>query len=155
MLHTSNAMTFSKRTVWKSPPVAVHCHECRLSHHIVCRQDLKKPIVDDGLTVLVNTVVIPHTGLDRGTEDMKTQDVVYWSTVFRNGSGVLRSVSDFIKIMLSTNLNILVLTVDESINHKITLYDLHCRYNVVFIHTHTYLKLFLLLLFFIYFYYLA
>ena len=104
--------------LWKSQPVAINYHACKLSH-VLCHQDLKKPIVDDGLTVLVNTVVIPHTGLDRGAEDMKTQDVVYWSTVFRNGSGVLRLVSDFAKRMFSTKWKRL----DSYLNYKITSSD--------------------------------
>jgi hypothetical protein len=59
-------------------------------------QDLKKPIIDDGLTVLINNVVIPHSGWDRNMDEesnrARPRDV-YWSTVFRNASGVLRNVS--------------------------------------------------------------
>ena len=57
-------------------------------------KDLKRPIIDDGLTVLVNTVIIPHSGWQPGQRlgDRKTNDI-YWSTVFRNASGVLRNIS--------------------------------------------------------------
>ncbi|XP_023214630.1 catenin delta-2-like, partial [Centruroides sculpturatus] len=58
-------------------------------------EELKKPIIDDALTVLVNHVIIPHSGWDRNrdpSDQIKTQEI-YWSTVFRNASGVLRNVS--------------------------------------------------------------
>ncbi|XP_023933568.1 catenin delta-1 isoform X2 [Lingula anatina] len=57
-------------------------------------QDLKRAIIDDALTVIVNTVVIPQSGWEKNvdTEDSKPKDI-YWSTVFRNASGILRNVS--------------------------------------------------------------
>ncbi|XP_035227216.1 catenin delta-2-like, partial [Stegodyphus dumicola] len=58
-------------------------------------EDLKRPIIDDALTVLVNHVIIPHSGWDRSRnplDQVKPHDI-YWSTVFRNASGVLRNVS--------------------------------------------------------------
>lgn len=61
-----------------------------------CEQ-LKRPIIDDGLAVLVNYVVIPHSGWNRcGSGPPATSGAVkdvFWSTVFRNGTGVLRNVS--------------------------------------------------------------
>lgn len=64
-------------------------------------EDLKRPIIDDALTVLVNTIIIPHSGWDRSIDPnlpappgvMSNGGDIYWSTVFRNGSGVLRNVS--------------------------------------------------------------
>ncbi|XP_060559042.1 splicing regulator ARVCF-like isoform X4 [Ruditapes philippinarum] len=54
--------------------------------------DLKKPIIDDGLAVLVNVVIIPHSGLEkRGLAPFQAQEP--WTTVFRNATGVLRNVS--------------------------------------------------------------
>ncbi|XP_065210266.1 catenin delta-2 isoform X2 [Planococcus citri] len=52
-------------------------------------EDLKRTIIDDGLSVLVNHIIIPHSGWSPtggGTDTC-------WSTVFRNTSGVLRNVS--------------------------------------------------------------
>ncbi|XP_045175328.2 splicing regulator ARVCF-like isoform X4 [Mercenaria mercenaria] len=54
--------------------------------------DLKRPIVDDGLAVLVNVVIIPHSGWERrGLSPFQAQEP--WTTVFRNATGVLRNVS--------------------------------------------------------------
>ena len=55
-------------------------------------QDLKKPIIDDGLSTIIDTVIIPHSGWspdDDPAQRSRPRDV-YWSTVFRNASGVLR-----------------------------------------------------------------
>ncbi len=52
--------------------------------------DLKRPIIDEALLVLVSVVIVPHSGWDpRGGPG---QDTV-WSTVFRNSSGILRNIS--------------------------------------------------------------
>lgn len=51
----------------------------------ICFQDLKKSIIDDGLSTIVNLIIIPHSGWDP-TSSGET----CWSTVFRNTSGVLR-----------------------------------------------------------------
>lgn len=61
-------------------------------------EDLKKQIIDDALQVLVSTVIIPHSGWDKNNQQPQqqqppTQQPIYWSTVFRNASGVLRNVS--------------------------------------------------------------
>ncbi|XP_077979163.1 catenin delta-2-like [Glandiceps talaboti] len=56
-------------------------------------ESLKKPIIDDGLAVMTNVVVIPESGWDRNVdEDTKPRDVPL-STVFRNTTGCLRNVS--------------------------------------------------------------
>lgn len=55
-------------------------------------KELKKPILDDALTVLTNNIIIPHSGWD-DQADMNNPKDIYWSTVFRNASGVLRNVS--------------------------------------------------------------
>lgn len=52
-------------------------------------QDLKKSIIDDGVTMVVNNIIIPHSGWDPSSSSGET----CWSTVFRNASGVLRNVS--------------------------------------------------------------
>lgn len=52
-------------------------------------QDLKRCIIDEALLVLVNIVIIPHSGWDRNGPGGET----VWSTVFRNSSGILRNVS--------------------------------------------------------------
>ncbi|KAF0310533.1 Catenin delta-2 [Amphibalanus amphitrite] len=57
------------------------------------QQDLKRTIIDDGLTVLVNYVIIPHSGWNRGSAHSEPVMDVFWSTVFRNATGVLRNVS--------------------------------------------------------------
>ncbi len=51
-------------------------------------QDLKRTIIDEALLVLVNIVIIPHSGWDPNGAGGDT----HWSTVFRNGSGILRYV---------------------------------------------------------------
>jgi len=51
--------------------------------------DLKRTIIDEALLVLINIVIIPHSGWDRGGGGGET----HWSTVFRNASGILRNVS--------------------------------------------------------------
>lgn len=54
-----------------------------------CAQDLKKSIIDDGVTMVVNNIIIPHSGWEPSAASGET----CWSTVFRNASGVLRNVS--------------------------------------------------------------
>ncbi|XP_028966332.1 catenin delta-2 [Galendromus occidentalis] len=59
--------------------------------------ELKRPIIDDALKVLVQHVIIPLSGWDRATiahngGDKPAQEI-YWTIVFRNASGVLRNVS--------------------------------------------------------------
>jgi hypothetical protein len=56
--------------------------------------DLKRTIIDEALLVIVNIVIIPHSGWDRGGQGGDT----HWSTVFRNASGILRLVSLSIKL---------------------------------------------------------
>lgn len=66
-------------------------------------EELKKPIIDEALSTLVTTVIIPHSGWDRNqTQQQQQQNAknsaqqqqpIYWSTVFRNASGVLRNIS--------------------------------------------------------------
>ncbi|KAG1655826.1 Catenin delta-2 [Nymphon striatum] len=57
-------------------------------------EDLKKPIIDEGLTVVTNNVIIPHSGWDKGNRpDVNKHYDINWSTVFRNASGILRNVS--------------------------------------------------------------
>jgi len=51
--------------------------------------DLKRTIIDEALLVIVNIVIIPHSGWDRAGQGGET----HWSTVFRNASGILRNVS--------------------------------------------------------------
>ena len=51
-------------------------------------EDIKRSIIDDGLTVIVTYIVIPHSGWDAHNPG----DTCY-STVFRNASGILRNVS--------------------------------------------------------------
>ena len=49
--------------------------------------DLKRTIIDEALLVLINIVIIPHSGWDRGGGGAGE---THWSTVFRNASGILR-----------------------------------------------------------------
>lgn len=51
-------------------------------------EDLKRSIIDDGVSVIVTYILIPHSGWDVNSPG----DPCY-STVFRNASGVLRNVS--------------------------------------------------------------
>ncbi|XP_041366101.1 catenin delta-2-like isoform X2 [Gigantopelta aegis] len=53
-------------------------------------EDLKKPIIDSALAVLVNSVIIPHSGWDRLGSSPEQQR---WTLVFRNATGVIRNVS--------------------------------------------------------------
>ncbi|XP_031335489.1 catenin delta-2 isoform X2 [Photinus pyralis] len=52
-------------------------------------EDLKRPIIDDGVNTIVTFIIIPHSGWDPQGNSGET----CWSTVFRNASGVLRNVS--------------------------------------------------------------
>lgn len=60
-------------------------------------EDIKRTIIDDALSILVNVIIIPHSGWDRSLDPSLAPPVacgeIYWSTVFRNASGVLRNVS--------------------------------------------------------------
>lgn len=58
-------------------------------------EELKRYIIDEALSVLVNHVLIPHSGWDRNRDpaDQMKPHEMYWSTVFRNATGVLRNVS--------------------------------------------------------------
>jgi len=51
--------------------------------------DLKRIIIDEALLVLVNIVIIPHSGWDPNGPGNDT----HWTTVLRNSSGILRNVS--------------------------------------------------------------
>ncbi|XP_063220089.1 catenin delta-2 isoform X2 [Bacillus rossius redtenbacheri] len=51
-------------------------------------EDLKRSIIDDGLQVIVNNIIIPHSGWDPNSAGETC-----WTTIFRNASGVLRNVS--------------------------------------------------------------
>lgn len=51
-------------------------------------EDLKRSIIDDGGSVIVTYIIIPHSGWD----PVNPGDTC-WSTVFRNASGILRNVS--------------------------------------------------------------
>merc|ERR1719495_2189567 len=51
--------------------------------------DLKRIIIDEALLVLVNIVIIPHSGWDPNGPGNDT----HWTTVLRNASGILRNVS--------------------------------------------------------------
>ncbi|CAN7946133.1 unnamed protein product, partial [Ixodes hexagonus] len=58
-------------------------------------EELKRPIIDDALSVLVNHVIIPLSGWDRNRDrgDHTKPQEIYWTIVFRNANGVLRNVS--------------------------------------------------------------
>lgn len=45
--------------------------------------------------MIVNNVIVPHSGWDRNLDEeaLRQPRDVYWSTVFRNASGILRYVS--------------------------------------------------------------
>eukprot|EP00096_Caligus_rogercresseyi_P010900 TRINITY_DN410_c0_g1_i7.p1 TRINITY_DN410_c0_g1~~TRINITY_DN410_c0_g1_i7.p1 ORF type:complete len:914 (-),score=265.78 TRINITY_DN410_c0_g1_i7:1131-3872(-) len=51
--------------------------------------DLKRNIIDEALSVLINVVIIPHSGWSPVMQHAETS----WTTVFRNSSGILRNVS--------------------------------------------------------------
>ena len=50
--------------------------------------DLKRIIIDEALLVLVNIVIIPHSGWDANGPGNDT----HWTTVLRNSSGILRYI---------------------------------------------------------------
>ncbi|KAK8400818.1 hypothetical protein O3P69_002536 [Scylla paramamosain] len=56
-------------------------------------EDLKHSILDDALTVIVSHVIIPCSGWDGGEVERDPNVDVWWSTVFKNASGVLRNIS--------------------------------------------------------------
>ena len=60
-------------------------------------QDLKRHIVDEALIVLINIVIIPHSGWDPNGPGGDT----VWSTVFRNSSGILRYAKTLLQMPCS------------------------------------------------------
>jgi hypothetical protein len=54
-------------------------------------EELKRAIIDDGISALVNNIIIPHSGWDRNAP-ANSQHIpdACWSTVFKNSSGVVR-----------------------------------------------------------------
>ena len=54
-------------------------------------QDLKRAIIDEALLVLINIVIIPHSGWDPNGQGNGGE--THWTTVFRNSSGILRNIS--------------------------------------------------------------
>ena len=53
--------------------------------------DLKRTIIDEALLVLVNIVIIPHSGWAPNGPGNDT----HWTTVLRNSSGILRYTINF------------------------------------------------------------
>jgi len=53
--------------------------------------DLKRAIIDEALLVLINIVIIPHSGWDPNGQGSGGE--THWTTVFRNSSGILRNIS--------------------------------------------------------------
>lgn len=68
-------------------------------------QDLKHNIIDDALTVIVSHVIIPCSGWDGGDVERDPNVDVWWSTVFKNASGVLRSVKCVLCFLDISNLS--------------------------------------------------
>ncbi|CAG0893539.1 unnamed protein product [Darwinula stevensoni] len=61
-------------------------------------EELKKPILDDAMTVLVSHIIIPYSGWDRNApppphDEKGSRQDLYLSTVFRNSTGILRNAS--------------------------------------------------------------
>ena len=56
---------------------------------------MKRIIIDEALLVLVNIVIIPHSGWDPNGPGNDT----HWTTVLRNSSGILR----YVKCLLLSN----------------------------------------------------
>ena len=58
----------------------------------IFQQDLKHAIIDEALTVIASHVIIPCSGWEGGEVEREPNNDVWWSTVFKNASGVLRFV---------------------------------------------------------------
>ncbi|XP_071796266.1 splicing regulator ARVCF-like isoform X8 [Asterias amurensis] len=56
-------------------------------------EPLKKPIIDDGLSVFVNDVIIPDSGWTPENPDNKLPTDYAWTPLYRNTTGCLRNVS--------------------------------------------------------------
>ncbi|MCL4133126.1 UNVERIFIED_CONTAM: hypothetical protein GTU68_023266 [Idotea baltica] len=56
-------------------------------------EDLKQSILDEALGVLVSHVIIPCSGWDGGEVERDPNNDVWWSTVFKNASGIIRNIS--------------------------------------------------------------
>ncbi|KAB7501029.1 Catenin delta-2, partial [Armadillidium nasatum] len=56
-------------------------------------EDLKQSILDETLGVLVSHVIIPCSGWDGGEVERDPNNDVWWSTVFKNASGIIRNIS--------------------------------------------------------------
>ncbi|EEC20464.1 armadillo repeat protein, putative [Ixodes scapularis] len=66
-------------------------------------EELKRPIIDDALSVLVNHVIIPLSGWDRNRDrgDHTKPQEIYWTIVFRNANGVLSPSDPALPALLS------------------------------------------------------
>lgn len=62
-------------------------------------EEIKWSIIDDALSAIVNVIIVPHTSWCRSNMNCHQHDLIpsanetYWSTVFRNASGILRNIS--------------------------------------------------------------
>ncbi|XP_022094303.1 catenin delta-2-like isoform X3 [Acanthaster planci] len=56
-------------------------------------EPLKKPILDDGLAVFVNDIIVPDSGWTPGNPDNRLPTEYAWSGVYRNSTGCLRNLS--------------------------------------------------------------
>ncbi|KAF2365694.1 Armadillo [Trinorchestia longiramus] len=56
-------------------------------------EELKSHILEDGVGVLVSHVIVPGSGMESAEVERDPNLDVWWSTVFKNASGVLRNVS--------------------------------------------------------------
>lgn len=58
-------------------------------------KELKNVIIDEALKTLTNSVILPHAGLEKRGQDgyVSLQREIYWSSLFRNASGVIRLVA--------------------------------------------------------------
>lgn len=55
-------------------------------------KELKAPIIDQVVPTLVDGVILPHAGLEKRPQEgyVSLQREIYWSSLFRNASGVIR-----------------------------------------------------------------
>ena len=54
------------------------------------QQPLKKPIIDDGLAVFVNDIIVPDSGWTPENPDNRLPNDYAWTGVYRNTTGCLR-----------------------------------------------------------------
>lgn len=53
-------------------------------------KDLKEKIIQEGLTDIVNKIIVPYSGWEKRGTMAESQNVSFTTTVYRNATGIIR-----------------------------------------------------------------